>query len=131
MQGLSDPGSLNFQHRVRRNAGFYMNEDPGAPNFDPKHKIIRSLFNGSRGPLLRKATGLDWTGDPIEVENRFELGHGERTYEEMLAQFKDYNDIGGNHPLNLLATSMPMNAYILTGQEKYRRWLLEYVDAWR
>ena len=58
-----------------------MNEDPGAPNYDPKHKIIRSLFNGSRGPLLRKATALDWAGDPIEVENRFRLGHGERSYE--------------------------------------------------
>ena len=25
-----------------------------------EHKIIRSLLNGSRGPMLRKATGLDW-----------------------------------------------------------------------
>ena len=71
LQGLSDPHDPRFQQRVRRFAGFYMNEDPGAPNYDPQHKIIRSLFNGSRGPLLRKATGLDWAGDPIEVENRF------------------------------------------------------------
>ena len=47
-----------------------MNEDPQAPNYDAEHKIIRSLFNGSRGPLLRKATGLDWAGDPIEIKNR-------------------------------------------------------------
>ena len=71
LQGLSDPHDAGFQPRVRRFAGFYMNEDPGAANYDPEHKIIRSLFNGSRGPLLRKATGLDWAGDPIEVENRF------------------------------------------------------------
>ena len=57
LQGLSDPDDAAFRQRVRRFAGFYMNEDPGAPNYDPKHKIIRSLFNGSRGPLLRKATG--------------------------------------------------------------------------
>jgi len=57
LQGLSDPGNDHFQKRVKRFAGFYMNEDPGAPNYDPKHKIIRSMFNGSRGPLLRKATG--------------------------------------------------------------------------
>ncbi len=131
LQGLSDPRDLDFQKRVRRYAGFYMNEDPGAPNYDPEHKIIRSLFNGSRGPLLRKATALDWTGDPIEVEHRFKLGHGERNYEEMLAHFKDYNDIVGDHPLNLLSTSLAMNAYMLTGEAKYRRWLLEYVDAWR
>ena len=129
--GLSEPDAESYHRRLRRYAGFYMNEDAGAPNYDPKHKIIRSLFNGSRGPLLRKATALDWTGDPIEVENRFDLGHGERSYEEMLAHFKDYNDIVGDHPLNLLSTSLALNAYMATGDEKYRTWLLEYVGAWR
>ena len=129
--GLSEPRHADYRKRVRRYAGFYMNEDPAAPNFDPQHKIIRSLFNGSRGPLLRKATALDWTGDPIEIENRFELGHGERSYDEMLAHFKDYNDIVGDHPLNLLATSLAMNAYMLTGEQKYKQWVLNYVDAWR
>jgi hypothetical protein len=130
LQGLSDPYDLDFGRRVRRYAGFYMNEDPGAPNYDPKHKIIRSMFNGSRGPLLRKATGLDWAGDPIEVEGRFKLGHGERNYEEMVAHFKDYNDIIGDHPQNLSATTLAANAYMLTGEAKYKNWLLEYVDAW-
>ena len=131
LQGLSDPNDLNFQDRVRRYAGFYMNEDPQATNYDPKHKIIRSMFNGSRGPLLRKTTGLDWAGDPIEVAGRFKLGHGEESYEQMVAHFKDYNDIIGDHPQNLLTTSLAMNAYLLTGEEKYRHWLLEYVEAWR
>jgi hypothetical protein len=131
LQGLGDPGNIAYQHRVRRFAGFYMNEDLGAPNYDPKHKIIRSLFNGSRGPLMRKATALDWTGDSIEIEHRFGLGHGERSYKEMLAHFKDYNDIVGDHPLNLLATTLAFNAYMLAHESKYKRWLLEYVDAWR
>ncbi|RPJ83757.1 MAG: hypothetical protein EHM18_13225 [Acidobacteria bacterium] len=130
LQGLSDPEDLFYGQRVRRFAGLYMNEDPGAQNFDPEHKIIRSLFNGSRGPLLRKATALDWTGDPIEIENRFKLIHGERSYEEMLAHFKDYTDIVGDHPLNLLSTTLALNAYMLTHEQKYRDWLLQYVDAW-
>jgi hypothetical protein len=129
--GLSDPNDDRYRRRVCRYAGFYMNEDPGAPNYDPQRKVIRSLFNGSRGPLLRKATALDWAGDPIEVEHRFRLGHGEQSYEQMLAHFQDYRDIIGDHPLNLLATSLAMNAYMLTGEQKYRQWLLEYVDAWR
>ncbi len=129
-QGLSDPDNRQLHIRARRFAGFYMNEDPGAPNYDPRHKVIKSLFNGSRGPLLRKATALDWTGDPIEVEGRFDLLHGERSYAEMLAHFEDYTDIVGDHPLNLLATSLPLNAYMIDHQDKYRRWLLEYVDAW-
>ncbi|AGA31277.1 hypothetical protein [Singulisphaera acidiphila] len=130
LQGLSDPGDVKFGHRVRRYAGFYMNEDPGAPNYDSEHQIIRSLFNGSRGPLLRRATPRDWAGDPIEVESRFKLGHGERSYDEMLAHFQEYTDIVGDHPLNLLATTLALNAYMLTHEEKYRLWLLEYVDAW-
>ena len=128
--GLSAPNGDATQKRIRRFAGFYMNEDPQAPNYDPKHKIIRSLFNGSRGPLLRKATGLDWAGDPIEVEGRFSLGHGERNYSEMVAHFKDYNDIVGDHPSNLAATSLALNAYMLNHEAKYKEWLLEYVDAW-
>jgi hypothetical protein len=107
-----------------------MNEDPGAPNYDPEHKIIRSMFNGSRGPLLRKATALDWAGDPIEIKNRFRLGHGEESYEQMLAHFKDYNDIIGDLPQNLLTTSLALNGYMMSGEEKYKAWLLEYVDAW-
>ena len=131
LQGLSDPENRAFKQRVRRFAGFYLNEDPGAPNYDPQHKIIRSLFNGSRGPLLRKATGLDWAGDPIEIKGRFHPGHGEETYQQMVEHFKDYNDIIGDHPQNLLATSLAVNAYMLTSQKKYRDWVLEYVDAWR
>lgn len=130
LQGLSDPYDRKFQQRVRRYAGFYMNEDPDAPNYDAKHKIIKSMFNGSRGPLLRKATGLDWAGDPFEVGNRFKLGHGERTYQECLDHFKDYNDIVGDHPSNLLATVLSTNAYMLAHEPKYKAWVLEYVDAW-
>ncbi|MCA9041527.1 MAG: hypothetical protein KDA65_14335, partial [Planctomycetaceae bacterium] len=130
LQGLGDPYDAKFQQRVKRFAGFYMNEDPGAPNYDPEHKIIRSLFNGSRGPLLRKATGLDWAGDPIEVKDRFLPRHGEETYDQMVAHFKDYNDIVGDHPQNMGATSLAFNAYALTQEPKYKEWLLEYVDAW-
>ena len=127
--GLCDHKDLDYERRLRKWAGLYMDEDPEAPNYDPEHKIIRSLYNGSRGPLLRKATALDWTGDPIE-ENRFVLLHGERNYQEMLAHFKDYTDIIGDHPSNLVATGLGYDAYALTGEEKYRNWVLEYVDAW-
>ena len=131
MQGLSHPNDEQFKTRARRFAGFYLNEDPGAPNYDAKHKIIRSMFNGSRGPLLRKATALDWAGDPIEIKDRFKLGHGERNYEEMLAHFKDYNDIVGDHPQNLMATSLALTAFMNSGEAKYKEWILDYAGAWR
>lgn len=131
LMGLGDVHDPAFRARVQRYAGFYMNEDPGAPNYDPKHKIIKSLINGSRGPLLRRATGLDWAGDPIEVENRFKPRHGEDTYAQMLAHFEGYNDVVGDHPSNLSATTLALNAFMLTHNPKYKQWLLDYVDAWR
>ncbi len=131
LEGLCDPRDARFRQRVVRYAGFYLNDDPTAPNYDPKVKIIRSLFNGSRGPLLRSATALDWAGDPIEVENRFRLGHGEHTYRQMLEHFQDYNDIVGDNPLNLGATNLAVNAYMLTQDPRYKNWVIEYVEAWR
>jgi hypothetical protein len=130
VQGLSDPDSPAFQARARRYAGFYMGIDPGAPNYDPKVRIIRSAFNGSRGPLLRPATAQEWAGDPFEVDHRFDLGHGERTYEETLGHYVDYGQVVGDHPLNLLSTTLAFNAYMIDHEPRYRDWLLSYVDAW-
>jgi hypothetical protein len=131
LEGLCDPWDTRYRQRVARYAGFYLGDDPGAANYDPEVKIIRSLFNGSRGPLLRKATALDWAGDPIEVAGRFRLGHGEHSYAQMLEHFQDYSDIVGDHPLNLGATNLALNAYMLTHEERYKRWVLDYVGAWR
>ena len=132
LHGLMDPTARNFDKRVRRFAGFYMGDDPQAPNYDKEHKIIRSLLNGSRGPMLRKATALDWAGDPMEeVEGRFNALHGERNFAEMLAHFEDYTDVAGDHPSNMVATTLGLNAFALTGEESFRDWVLEYTEAWR
>ena len=130
LQPLSDPYDLAMRRRMERFAGFYMGTDPQAHNYDAEHRVIRSMFNGSRGPLMRKSTGLDWAGDSIEIEGRFKPGHGERTYAEMVAHFEDYNDVAGDHPLNLQTTTLALNAYMLSGEERYREWAVDYVDAW-
>jgi hypothetical protein len=116
---LSAPADAVYQQRLRRFAGFYMNEDPEAQNYDANHKIIRSLHNGSRGPKLTAATPEDWGGDPVP-------GHPER-----LARYATAGNIRGDHPLNLASAALAMNAYMATGERKYRDWLLEYVGAWR
>jgi hypothetical protein len=33
-------------------------------------------------------------------------------------------------PLNLTSTSLVTHAYLLTGEEKYRSWVLDYLEAW-
>ena len=127
--GLSIPTDATYQERARRFAGLYMGEDPDAPNYDPVHKIIRSMQNGSRGPMLRKATALDWVGDPFDVKG-FDALHGESTFAQFLAHYEEYGDVIGDHFLNLPATTLPMNAYLLAGEPKYKTWLVEYMDAW-
>src|SRR5438876_6896053 len=108
--GLSVPTDEKYQERARRFAGFYMNEDPG--NYDPRHKIIRSMLNGSKGPMLRKATAIDWVGDPFDVTG-FVAVHGECTFDQFLAHYREYTDVIGDNCLNLVATTLPLNAYLL------------------
>lgn len=137
--GLSEPGNEVYVQRMKRFAGLYMNEDPEAPNYDPVHKVIRSIWNGSKGPMLRKATVYDWVGDP--VPGSFHLLHNpagrsklldmKTYYKKMLAHCNEYLDSVGDNFLNLAATNLGVNAYMLTGEAKYRDWVLEYVNAWK
>jgi len=129
LMGLSVPALPVYQERVRRFAGFYMGEDPDAPNYDPKLMLIRSMLNGSKGPMLRRATALDWVGDPFEV-SRFEAAHGESTYARFLQHYEEYSDVVGDHFLNLVATTLPADAYLLANEPKYKMWIVGYVDAW-
>jgi hypothetical protein len=129
LMGLSTPNDAGLLRRTRRFAGFYDGSDPQAPNYDRKHRVIRSMFNGSQGPLMRPTSALDWAGDPFDTTG-FELVHGERNFEEFLAHFAEYTDTVCDSPLNLHATTLGLNAYLLTGERHWRDWLLEYVDAW-
>ena len=136
---LSDPNDEKLTVRMKRFAGLYMNEDPEAPNYDPVNKVIKSLWTGSKGPMLHRATTYDWVGDP--VPGSFHLLHGPNgrgklvnlssVYDKMLAHCAEYLDSVGDHPLNLGATGLAVNAYLLTGEKKYRDWILEYVGAWK
>ncbi|HEU0123465.1 MAG TPA: hypothetical protein VFQ91_23245 [Bryobacteraceae bacterium] len=137
--GLSDPNDLVFRTRMKRFAGLYMNEDPDAPNYDPRNKVIKSIWTGSKGPMLHKATTYDWVGDA--VPGTFHLLHGKQgragmvdlvsVYDKMLAHCAEYLDSVGDHPLNLASTGLATNAYMLTGERKYKDWVLEYVGAWK
>jgi hypothetical protein len=129
LMGLSAPRDPAFQDRARRFSGFYNGEDKSAPNYDPRRRLMRSMINGSKGPLLRKATALDWAGDPFDPTGFF-MEHGETTYQETLDHYVEYTDVVGDSPLNLQATSLVMNAYMVAGERKYRDWITTYLDAW-
>lgn len=139
LMGHADPENEVLLERMERFAQMYTGEDREIGNYDPEHKIIRSIWNGSLGPMLRRATVYDWVGDP--VPGKFHLLHNparntqlldlEEWYPRMLAHCDEYLDSVGDNFLNLAATLLGTNAYALTGKEKYRDWTLEYLDAWK
>jgi hypothetical protein len=115
MYSLARPNDPTNNVRAQRMAGLYLNEDPAAPNYDPETKIIRSLFNGSLGPRLTPVGPVDWEG--LNPSLRFWSVAA--------------TDVRGDHPLNMAAAMLPFTAFLLTQDEKYRDWVLEYVGAWR
>ena len=137
--GLSEPTNPLLVRRMKRFAGMYMDEDPEAPNYDPDKKIIKSIWNGSLGPMLRRATVYDWVGDP--VPGTFHLLHNPARdqkmldliewYPRMLAHCEEYLDSVGDNFLNMGATLLGLNAYALTHEKKYRDWTLDYMNAWK
>ncbi|MBI4909483.1 MAG: hypothetical protein HY820_38045 [Acidobacteria bacterium] len=116
--GLCKPRNLTYRQRALRYAGFYNGDDPLAANYDRKLKIIRSLHNGSRGSKITAASVYDWGGE-------VEPGADRHT------RYQTAANIRGDHPLNLCATTLGMNAYLLTGDNRHRDWVLEYAGAWR
>ena len=129
IMGLSAPRDPRLLERTRRYADFYTGRDRSVRNYDPKARVMRSMMNGSRGPMLRRATPLDWAGDPFDV-SRFHMEHGETDYRQTLEHYAEYGDVVGDNPLNLQATTLGLNAYALGAGERFRRWSLDYLDAW-
>jgi hypothetical protein len=140
--GLADPTDYELAARARRFAGFYLNEDPEAQNYDPKLKIIRSPVNGSLGPQFGSADkarpfvmakGMAVYGLPLEdvpgIRTAEDLQNPENARRFGVAlQERLYR--GGDVPPNLAATTLAANAYLFTGEQKYADWVKEYVGAW-
>ncbi len=111
---LSDPEDWRTQERIIRFADFYTGRDTSTHNYDPAHKIIRSILNGSKGPRLT-ATPEDW---------------GDRENQHYFRDSGDWSRVKGDVPMNFHATRLAVNAYILTGDEHYKDWVEEYMGAW-
>ena len=133
--GVADPTIPENIDRAKRFAGFYMNEDPEAHNFDPEYKIIRGVATGSNGPADRHYdAGYNLRYGhaslyPIVKDQESEWNKGSESHEKLI---KIYNEIVTpcDVPVNLAATGLMTNAYLYTGDEKYKNWVLEYVNAW-
>lgn len=104
--GLCDPCNEKYRERVCRFADFYL----GMPNYNPNKRLIRSVLNGSAGPIMN-ATLEDWGGQDF-----FKYWTGVK--------------VRGDTPLNMQSTSLVTTAFLISGEKKYRDWVKEYGDAW-
>jgi hypothetical protein len=138
--GLADPTNAVNIERARRYAGFYLNEDPQAPNYDEKLKLVRSTHNGSMGPAFHNYDDTDWGwadwkqyyGLPFQgvpgctrIEDVKDPVIARRMGELLKQRFPR-----GDVPVNLAITSMVTNAYLYSGEQKYKAWVKEYLEAW-
>ena len=135
---MADPSHSENLDRAKRFAGFFMNEDPDALNYDPEHKIIKCVMNGSKGPafwILERESFYPAMGYNLP----FNDVPGCTTRDVMLEsdELRDlmgrvvYERQGkGDAVGNLAATTLATNAYMFAGEEKYKAWVQEYVDAW-
>ena len=137
---LADPAAGQLEMRARRFAGFYLNEDPEVRNYDPEHRILLSARLGSGGPYYTPdearetashrsnetyglpfydLPGIDSYEDTLDPANARLMGQAVHD------RWQKGEVVG-----NLSVTSLVTNAFLLTGEEKYRDWVLEYTDAW-
>jgi hypothetical protein len=114
--------------------------DPAHGNYDPEHRIIRrphngsdpgrtGLFDGTQYPWLEHEERLygfplDWLlpgGTPSPAREA-----DQRLAGEMTARLG-----AGDTAVNLASAGLVLNAWILTGEQRYQDWIAQYVGAWR
>jgi hypothetical protein len=140
MLGLSDPANTANIERARRFAGFYLNEDPQAPNYDEALKLVRCAFVGSMGPAHRNFDATEWGwadwkrhyGLPYQdvpgvtsLQSIKDRGNALSMGETMRARMSK-----GDVATNLAIIGLMTNAYLYTQEEKYKAWVKDYLQAW-
>jgi hypothetical protein len=121
--------------RASKFAGMYTGEDPAAQNYDPEHKIMRSPITGSTGPVFQQDSVYLLSHGHASlyplIREDFEPGWDANSAKRAEIQ-QLYNRVVtcGDTPLSLGATALVANAYLYSGDEKYRKWIVDYVEAW-
>ena len=146
--GVASPTISENVRRAKQFAAMYIGEDPQAPNYDAEYKIFRSPVQSSRGPCFKvdlqhlkdwmagrigedpsKAMGMRSTLYPVVKEleaNWYEDPQRKEEIEKLVEQII----LKGDVPHSLGATALVTNAYLYTGDDKYKQWVLEYTEAW-
>jgi hypothetical protein len=149
---IGNPDISELVERSRFAAGLYLNEGPGIFNYCPEYRVIRSTHTGTLGPdnkygfyryndngVIRESY------EPLAAYRRIKTNsvslspsipvletNWDSTWSRYQQVMDIYNEIAApcDFPINISCTAMFTNAFLYTGEEKYRQWVLDYVDAW-
>lgn len=143
--GMAAPNHFVGRTRALRYAAMYTGEDPQAPNWDAEKKMIRGPLNGSHGPRST-TTRQDWDyhrpilseylapyEDIVGADSSDPMFTVDWTDDAVFARVLDQINermTRGDVPLNLGAAGLITNAYLHTGERKYKDWVLNYLRAW-
>ncbi|MFE6736552.1 hypothetical protein [Microbacterium sp. NPDC057650] len=143
--GLAKPSSLKDRQRAENFAKMYNGEDPKAPNFDPDLGIITAPQSGSRGPRhvvtaedlgTHRGVLVDYL-PPFEdmASAPFDEGNGRADWldDDVFAEvieLMNRRTTRGDVPLNLNATGQFTHAFLYSGAEKHRAWVVDYLACW-
>jgi hypothetical protein len=134
--GLADPDDATNRERACRFASFYTGDDPAAPNYDREHRVLRSPFTGSTGPARSRADTTFTARTMLETEHQWASLYPVVKDREPDCESPEILELAdrvitrSDVAMNLAVTGLVTNAYLYTGDDRYRSWVLEYVDAW-
>ena len=138
--GVACPTISENVRRSKRFAAMFMGEDPEAPNYDPAYKVFRSPYLSSQGPLthardadqvgvflLGSGGGMSFYGvraslHPVLKDLEVDWHENADRREEILKLF-DEMILKSDAAYGLGATALMTDAYLYTGDEKYKQWV--------
>ena len=148
--GVADPTISENARRSRRFAAMYIGEDPEADLWDASKRIIRLSLPVQSGPRARRrrppgrtpcslraatsaarstttasapaSTPSSRTSRPDGFENPQRRNYIVDLFNKLVLQ--------RDTPNTLAATALVTDAYLYTGDDKYKQWVLDYLEAW-
>ena len=145
--GLADPTISENVRRARRFAAMFIGEDPEAPNFDTTRNIFRSPIQTSEGPYIdgsveKAIWWLQGSADrPMQPDGlratvyprfkKLDVGweNDPRIRDDVVDIFEK-SVLRTDTPHSNAATALVTNAYLYTSEDRYRQWVLDYVEGW-
>jgi hypothetical protein len=137
---LADPANVKNIERAKRFADLYV--EPRFGNYDPAHRLIRAPHNGAGGPRWgffdAEPHVYGWAPWMTPYGLPFDDVEGLSTLDDLRDDSKArrmgevlHERYGkGDTAANLGVVSLIANAFVLTGDEKYRQWIEDYVGVW-